>query len=189
MSNKPIDFNLTYPLPTWHLAPRYATSVTVEFDGAEGGAVWLQDAVNDEAIAIRGPDAMRELARMLNAFADGYTGPLKAERYQVLDASSCAGEMYFVEDVEQGHNYYSGKSLERAQAVAAALNKSKPNWHAAVRPASVWIYAAEGDSIAWASLSRAELAHLRFPNQLIEREILGVQHKLNKAIAYDAARA
>lgn len=73
----PINFDLTHALPDWHAAPSYARRVTVEFDGAEGGAVWLNDT-EDESVAIRGPEAMRELARMLNAFADGYTGPLEA---------------------------------------------------------------------------------------------------------------
>ena len=70
------NFDLTHALPRWHLEPTYAHEVTVEFDGAEGGAVWVQS--DDESIAIRGPEAMRELARMLNAFADGYTGPMEA---------------------------------------------------------------------------------------------------------------
>lgn len=72
-----VNFDLTHALPGWHLAPSYANEVTVEFDGAEGGAVWVHDSETDESIAIRGPVAMRELARMLNAFADGYTGPLE----------------------------------------------------------------------------------------------------------------
>lgn len=79
-SGEPVDFDRTHQLPAWHAAPRYATPVTVDFDGAEGGAVWINDPANDESIAVRGPVAMRELARMLNAFADGYTGPLEAEQ-------------------------------------------------------------------------------------------------------------
>ena len=69
---EPVNFDLTHPLPRWTLEPSYAHEVTVEFDGAEGGAVWVQS--DDEAIAIRGPEAMRELARMLILFANGYTG-------------------------------------------------------------------------------------------------------------------
>lgn len=78
--DKPVNFELTHQLPSLQLAPSYAHGVTVEFDVAEGGAVWLQCAVNGDAIAIRGPEAMRELARMLNAFADGYTGPLEGAK-------------------------------------------------------------------------------------------------------------
>lgn len=78
--SEPVNFDLTYPLPRWSLEPAYAHEVTVEFDGAEGGAVWINDSESDEAIAIRGPEAMRELARLLNAFADGYTGPLEGEQ-------------------------------------------------------------------------------------------------------------
>lgn len=74
---QPVDFNLEHPLPHWDMAPKYASTITVSFDGAEGGAVWLNDAVRDDMIPIRGPEAMRELARLLNAFADGYTGPLE----------------------------------------------------------------------------------------------------------------
>lgn len=75
-----LNFDLTYPLPRWTLEPSYASEITVEFDGAEGGAVWVHDSEADESIAIRGPEAMRELARMLNAFADGYTAPLEAKQ-------------------------------------------------------------------------------------------------------------
>lgn len=71
---EPVDFNQEYELPEYEKAPSYARRpLEVSFDGAEGGAVWICDEHKDEMIAIRGPEAMRELARLILAFADGYT--------------------------------------------------------------------------------------------------------------------
>lgn len=69
-TSNPIDFDLSHTLARHGGAPSYACDVSVDFDGAEGAAVWINS--DDESIAIRGPKAMRELAMMLLAFAEGY---------------------------------------------------------------------------------------------------------------------
>ena len=75
-----MNFNLDVILPAHPIsAQRVSCPVRVSFDGAEGqGRVWLMVDPEFDAdepwIPIEGPENARELARLLNAWADAYTG-------------------------------------------------------------------------------------------------------------------
>lgn len=75
-----INFNLDVILPAHPISEnRSSHPVRVSFDGAEGqGRVWLMVAPEDNEdepwIPIEGPANARELARLLNAWADAFTG-------------------------------------------------------------------------------------------------------------------
>lgn len=70
-----VDFDDGYVLPKYDEAPDYgSTPLKITFDGAEGGAVWLYDPNADQLTAVRGPEACRELARLLLAWADAHEG-------------------------------------------------------------------------------------------------------------------
>lgn len=185
MSNKTFDFDCAHQLPAWHKAPRYATPVTVDFDGAEGGAVWINDPANDETIAIRGPAAMRELARMLNAFADGYT-PKMSERFQALDASDFLQDRFFVQDELRGGVFYSGASSVIAAHVASRLNEAIPQWSA--RTSGLVCTVAARSGLIGSTISFS-MRGIRAPEyDALGDAILRAEHELYSAIAYVAAR-